>query len=1063
MRHSQTARLVLITFAVLAASLPAASGAAAAQGEDSPPALDSLQFRTIGPAVVGGRIADIAAVDADTFYVAAATGNLWKTTNRGTTWEALFEQEEVNSIGDVTVAPSNPDVIWVGTGEANNRQSSPWGAGVYRSRDGGRTWDFRGLEQTRHIGRIVVHPDDPNTAWVAAGGNLWAASEARGVFRTRDGGDSWEKVLYIDADTGATDIAIAPGDPETIIAATYQRRRSACCFVGGGPGSGLHRTRDGGDTWERLAEGLPEGDMGRIGLDFFAGDGNLVMAVIEAGGGATGVYRSEDRGTTGAKTSDTNPRPMYFSQIRIDPQDPQRVYVLGQDLYISDDGGRTFTDEGALSVHLDHHALWIDPSDPGHMIIGSDGGVSVSFDRSRTWRMLDNLPLAQFYEIGVDLQEPHYRVFGGLQDNGSWGGPASTRDSRGIRNADWFNINGGDGFYTVVDPNDPTVVFAESQNGNLARLDLRTMERQSIRPLPRNEQAEEAEPESEAAEYRWNWNTPIVLSAHDTATVYTGANVVLRSLDRGYSWEAISPDLTRAIDRDAEELMGVTPGRDTLSRHDGISSYGNITTLSESPLNAQELYVGTDDGTVQRSRDGGASWTDLTETFPELPDRAYVSRLRASATVPGRVYASFDNHYGGDFRPFVYRSENHGDSWTAIVAGLPDWSVNVVTEHPRNPNLLFLGNELGLYVSWDAGDSWRRFTSNLPTVPVDDIVVHPTRNDLVLGTHGRGVWILDDLGALEHLADAIASERPVVLPVRDAYAFNAYSPQQWTGDSEYAAPAGPRGALLRYFVPESWQPEAADAAEPQETEAREAGGDPVMHLEISALDGGLVRELEVPATPGLHHLSWDLRTDPPFEPEPGSQTGRGRFFGPPPGIRVLPGDYQVSVAGDPDTPAQTFAVLLDPELDVSSEDLQARQAAMQKAYEFARPFSEANAALQRLREQAGDAAGQIREAGGNEPLAAQAKELTERLSELGDSLGEYRRASFAAFSIERSTTRPTDDQTRALDRARVALPGLIGELNEVITVQLPALYSAMNAAGIRPDPGEPIDMPSWQR
>ena len=548
--------------------------------------LSALSWRTIGPAVMGGRIADLAAVDGDTFYAGAVTGNLWKTTNRGTTWEVFFDNEDVNSIGDVTIAPSNPNIVWIGTGEANNRQSSPWGAGVYKSIDGGRTWKHKGLSDSRHIGHIVIHPTDPDVVVVAAGGNLWAPSEERGVFRSLDGGDSWEKVLYVDENTGATDLAMAPGDPDTLIAAMYQRRRSACCFVGGGPGSGLYRSSDGGGTWEELTEGLPAGDKGRIGVDFFHRNSNVVFAVVEArrvsadvreAGDETpgaGVYRSLDRGSTWEQMSDTNPRPMYFSQIRVDPNDVQRIYVLGAQLFVSEDGGRTFRNDGARNVHSDFHAMWIDPSDSGHLILAGDGGVAVSFDRSDTWRVLDNLPVAQFYEIGVDMRDPYW-VYGGLQDNGSWGAPSATRDVRGIRNADWINVNGGDGFFTRVDPNDPTIMFAESQNGNITRINLAAMERQSVRPVPRQVDGESSESEDEEGEgdgepdpYRWNWNSPITISQHDSSTIYAAGNVLLRSNDRGYTWREISPDLTKAIDRDEEEIMGSTAGPGTLSRHD---------------------------------------------------------------------------------------------------------------------------------------------------------------------------------------------------------------------------------------------------------------------------------------------------------------------------------------------------------------------------------------------------------------------------------------------------------------------------------------------------------------
>jgi photosystem II stability/assembly factor-like uncharacterized protein len=1033
--------------------------------------LSALQFRAIGPAVMGGRIADIAAVDADTFYVGAASGNLWKTTNRGTTWEPLFEDEDVNSIGDVTLAPSNPSILWIGTGEANNRQSSPWGAGVYRSNDGGRNWQFMGLENTRHIGRILIHPSNPEVVYVAAVGNLWAESEDRGVYRTEDGGTTWERILHVDADTGAIDIAMHPTDPNTILAAMYQRRRTACCFVGGGPGSGLYRTTDGGDSWAEVA-GLPDGDKGRMGLDFYQADGNIAFAVVEAAGDGRGVYRSADGGATWEKTSDTNPRPMYYSQIRVDPQNAARVYVLGVQIHVSDDGGRTF-DSRAREVHSDHHAMWIDPTDSDHVLIGGDGGVSVSFDRATTWRMIDNLPIGQFYEIGVDLQTP-YMVYGGLQDNGSWGGPSATLDARGIRNADWFNVHGGDGFYTRVVPDDPTVMFAESQSGNLSRVNLTTMERQGIRPVSRPTPPAEGEEEEDPEPYRFNWNSPVIISGHDSQTIYYGGNVLTRSNDRGLTWEEISPDLTRAIDREEEVIMGVNPTRGVLSLNDGVSNHSNITTIVESPLDAGELYVGTDDGYVQRTRDGGGTWTNLTETFPGLPERAYVSRLAASATLPGRVYATFDHHQAGDFRPYVYASNDYGDSWQPITNGLPDWSINVIAEHPSNPDLLFLGNELGVYVSFDRGDQWQRLKNNLPTVPVDDIVIHPVANDLVLGTHGRSIWILDDITPLEHMAAAMESTGPYMFPIRDAVQFSINSPQGWVGTAEYRAANPQQGAVVRFMLPYPAEVEAGAAdeadAEDAETDARaDARGEDETEesdttLLIKDADGNVVRELDAELQPGLNEVVWDMRTEPPYQPDPDAPPQRGRFGGPPPGMRVLPGEYTVELTAGDDVATSTVAVHLDPRASISPADLALRQETMVKAWEFAGAYNDANMAVTRLTGQLSTAQDLIKASGSaSEELTAMADEAAASIASVRESLQGERRVLFSAFGLERSTTRPTDDQIWSIDRARERLPAMIEQINAIITTAVPALWDRMNEEGLRPDAGDPVALPAWRR
>ena len=619
------AYVILISWILVLPALPVLGSQAQAQdgtSKDPMAVTGFLKWREIGPAVVGGRISDLAVDEADTrnIYVGTATGGVWKSTNHGTTWTAVFTDQSTASIGDVTLAPSNPNVVWVGTGEPQNRQSSPWGDGVFKSMDGGRTWASQGLRETRHISRIQVHPRNPDIAYVAAVGNLWRSSPERGVYKTTDGGTIWDLVLFVDDETGAIDLIMDPDDPNTLFAAMYQRQRTAWGFNGGGPGSGIHRTLDGGATWERLEDGLPEGDLGRIGLDVYKRDGNLVFATVQARRGQSGVYASRDRGDTWEKLSSTNPRPMYFSLIRVDPNNSERVYVGGQNLMRSDDGGRTFTSDGARNVHLDHHALWIDPSNSNRLVLGSDGGVSTSFDGSETWRFYDNLPVSQFYEIGYDTRNPYW-VCGGLQDNGSWCGPTNTLDSQGIRNADWQNIGGGDGFYVQIDPEDSSVLYAESQGGRISRVNLVTGERISIAPAPNFDLEEGSprkkdypsadDPDPEDTQYRFNWNTPTLLSSHDRNTVYTGSQMLMRSTDQGMTWSQISPDLTFDMDRSQLAIMGVLPSDSMISRHDGVSTYSTLTTVGESPIRPDVLYTGSDDGRVMgtqgRRRELGGS------------------------------------------------------------------------------------------------------------------------------------------------------------------------------------------------------------------------------------------------------------------------------------------------------------------------------------------------------------------------------------------------------------------------------------------------------------------------
>ena len=1069
-----------------------------------------LEWREIGPAVVGGRISDIAVDEDDTriIYVGTATSGIWKSTNHGTTWEPLFTDQSTSSIGDVTLAPSNPNVVWVGTGEPQNRQSSPWGDGVFKSVDGGLTWVNKGLRETRHISRIQVHPRNPDIAYVAAVGNLWKDNPERGVYKTMDGGDSWELVLFSDSNTGAIDLVMDPSDPNTLFAAMYSRRRTAWGFNGSGPGSGIYRTVDGGVNWTRLEEGLPDGDLGRIGLDIYRRDGNLVFATVQARRGQTGVYASNDRGDSWEKLSDTNPRPMYFSQIRVDPNDPKRIYVGGVNLMRSDDGGRTFTSDGARNVHLDHHALWIDPSNSNHLLLGSDGGVSASFDRSETWRFYNNLPIAQYYEIGFDYRNPYW-VCGGLQDNGSWCGPTNTLDSQGIRNADWEHAGGGDGFYVRIDPTDPSVVYSESQNGSIRRLDTNTGERTTIRPTPRfeldegsipkKEYASAEDPDAEARQYRFNWNTPMLISAHDPSTLYVGSQMLLKSTDRGLNWTQISGDLTFDIDRSQLPIMDVVPSDSMLARHDGVSFYSTVTTLSESPLNASVLYTGSDDGRVMGTRDGGATWLDLTEDVEDLPSDTYVSRIVASNTEEGRVYATFDGHYSGDFAPYVYVSDDFGENWRPITSGLPQTSVNVLTEHPDEANLLFLGNEVGVFASLDAGDSWEPLMNGLPTVPVDDIRIHPAYDDLVIGTHGRGVWVLDDVTPLEQLAGgSILAGAPYLFRGGQTIQWRIQNVQEWTASGEFRLPNPTVGAIIRYWIPEGFDLGGADSGgdnndedddenesrnennenEDNENEDRnedrngngngvgngESDEHPPLEIKILTATGRDVRTIEGPSTPGAHEVLWDLRIDPAYDPQPtqgggrggGGGGGGGGGFGAR-GPTVLPGVYQIQLDVGQTTMLGDLTVRQDPRITVSRADLAARQSAMMSMYALQAPVYEARQALGRLRGQLSDVEELLRDADATESFGAEVDEIQEALDDVGGDLA--RLPMGAGRQIEASTSRPTEDQLQDVERAWQDAPDILDRLNELILSRIPALNRRLDAEGVRADPGQSVEVP----
>jgi len=881
--------------------------------------------------VMGGRIDDFAVVESnpDIIYVGSASGGVFKTTNGGTTWTALFDDQPSSSIGDITLAPSDPSIVWVGTGEANNRQSSSWGNGVYKSTDGGATWQHMGLDGTMHIGRIAISPADPNTVYVAALGSLWGPSKDRGVYKTTDGGKTWNKVLFVNDDTGVSDIAMDPQSPGTLIAAAYQRRRTVYGYDGSGPGSGLYKTTDGGATWKKLETGLPwdpdrdkadddaqtVNEIGRIGVDFYRKDPNIVYAVVEHAHG--GVFRSDDAGETWTKMSDTDPRGSYYSQIRVDPNNDQRLWVAGAQMFVSEDGGKTFVRNYVQRIHGDFHAIWIDPNDSNMMLAGSDGGIHLSRDRGRTWDFLNVIPLAQFYEIGLDNENP-YRICGGLQDNNVWCGPSATMEFRGISAADWYTVGGGDGFYAQFDPNDPGIVYAESQDGNVLRRNLGTHEARSIRP-----------PAPEGERYRFQWNSPIVVSTHAKNTIYYGGNYLFKSTDRGDTWTRLGPDLTNGQDRNTLPIMGRVPDKYTLSRDDGVEHWPAITTVSESPLNADVLYVGTDDGNLQVTRDAGKTWKNVAERVRGVPKGTYVSRVVASKYNEGTAYATFDGHRSDDRTMYVYVTSDYGESWKPIRNGLPDGDIaHVIREHFRDPNLLFLGTEHGLYVSPDRGAHWTRLKLNLPTVPVDDIEIQARENDLVLGTHGRSIWILDDITPLEQWSDAINSENLHLFDIRPATEWRLANRGGNTGHQVFFGENPPNGAAITYFL----------KSKPAKDEK--------VKITITDKNGKVVREMDGDDDPGVNRVVWDLRTKPvdespsPFAPPPETRTrgarrrapagGGGGFFRFTGALRVEPGVYTVKLAEGPTEQTKSVTVVEDPRVQFSDADRAARAQALEQ-------------------------------------------------------------------------------------------------------------------------------------
>jgi photosystem II stability/assembly factor-like uncharacterized protein len=866
--------------------------------------LAELRFRSVGPAVTGGRIHDVEALPDDpaTIYLATASGGIWKSTNKGTTWTAIFDDQPVSTFGDVAIAPSNPDIIWAGTGEQNNRQSTSWGDGVYRSEDGGDSWVHLGLEETRHIGRLIVHPDDPDVAYVAALGNLWAPSRERGVYKTTDGGTTWEQALFVDTLTGVIDLVMDPSEPNTLYAAAYQRQRRAWGFNGGGPGSGIYKTTDGGSNWQRLENGIPSGDLGRIGLAIAATNHLVLNAIIEHAE-ERGIYRSEDGGATWEKVNRLNQRPMYYSHIYIDPTNEDRVYSLATSFYKSEDGGRMFRTMPTrptydVGVHSDFHAMWIDPGNSEHFYLVGDAGLHETWDRGETFIRINNLPIGQFYAVGVDMRDPYY-IYGGMQDNHSWLGPSRTRHWTGIINDDWRQIGFGDGMYHQPDPTNHRYVYGNAQNGGLVRVDPETGDHLDIRPYPADGEAP----------YRFDWVTPSLISQHDPSVVYFGGNRLFISRDRGVSWER-TEDLTRGIDRAGMQLMGVLGSESMLSKNDGTSSFGEITTIAESPIDASILWVGTDDGNVHISTDGGTTWIEVSGDVPGVRDGTYVSRVIASVSGAGVAYVAFDAHRDGDFAPYVFKTIDFGLTWTPLTDGLPrEGSVNVIREHPANPSLLFLGTEHALFVSADAGANWTRFRSNLPTTLYDDLVIHPRDNDLIVATHGRSIWILDDLAPLVEWSARVASSAEHLFSIRPATIFQYWKDTSYRGQGAYAGENPAVGAIISYYLAESIE----DAS-----------------IIIMDERGRVIRRIEVPGSAGVvHRVVWDLRHEPPpFQSNsdqtetapalPHPVTPRGPF--------VVPGTYTATlrVGGAPRS-SQNVEVRGDPLLSITQAEWRDRE------------------------------------------------------------------------------------------------------------------------------------------
>lgn len=1060
----------------------------------SSPTFNGLKFRSIGPAFTSGRVSTFA-VDPNNpshYFVAAASGGVWKTSNNGTTWTPVFDREGSYSIGAIALDPKNPLTVWVGTGENNSQRSVSYGNGIYRSDDSGKTWKNLGLKTSEHIGRIAIDPKDSNSVYVAAQGPLWGPGGDRGLFKTTDGGKTWKKTLSISDNTGVTDVVIDPQSPETLYAAAYQRRRHMWTLINGGPESALYKSTDAGASWNKLKAGLPTTDLGRIGLAISPADSNVIYATVEAADKKGGIFRSNDRGSSWERRNEYDVTAMYYSRIVADPKFVDRVYIMNVFLLVSDDGGKTLRRLGEKSKHVDNHDIWIDPNNNDHYLVGCDGGLYESYDRGANWEFKRNLPITQFYDVTTDNAMPFYNVYGGAQDNFSFGGPSRTRSVSGIVNSDWFVTNGGDGFRSQVDPEDPNTVYAELQNGSLARFDKLTGERMGIQPQPgRGEEP-----------LRWNWDSPFIVSPHSHTRLYFAADKLFRSDDRGDSWQVISGQLSRGLDRDKLPVMGKVWGMDAVAKNASTAFFGNASALAESPKKDGLIYVGTDDGLIQVTEDGGKNWRKI-DAVPGVAELSYVSRIVASNTQANTVYVAFENHQNADFKPYLLKSTDAGRTWVSITGNLPkNHPLWAIAEDHVNPNLLFVGTEFGLFFTIDGGQKWTQLKGGLPTIQVRDLTIQKRENDLVVGTFGRGIYILDNYSPLRLLKPEMLKQEAQLFPVKDALLYIQSQPlggrgKSFQGESFFTAENPPFGATFSYYLKDELKtgkakrqeaekdaakkntpvtlPRLADLSAEEEEEA------PAIIFTITDSSGRIVRRLTGPVTAGMQRVTWDLRYPPTSLPPPPNPDNEDPFGDGPGGPLVMPGIYKVSLAKRVDgvmaplsTP-QDFSVVVPGQEGMSPGDraalveFQQKVARLQRAVQGAldaanalkprlalirRALLETPAAPDKLLDDAAALDKRtndiLRALRGDNALRARNINLPPSISErVGDIVGSQRL----------STARPTQTQINQYTAAAQDFEQTLLQLRQLIEGDLVRLEKQMEAAGAPWTPGR---IPEWK-
>jgi len=1051
----------------------------------SPGNLSGLKFRSIGPALTSGRIADFAVnpQDHSEYYVAVAAGNAWKTTNSGITWAPVFDNYGAWSIAEVEIDPRNPNVVWVGTGEYNSQRAIGYGDGVYRSEDRGKSWKNMGLTTSEHIGRIAIDPRNSHV-YVAAQGPLWGPGGERGLYKSIDNGKTWKQIYSISENTGFTDIVIDPKDPDTLYAASYQRRRHVFTLINGGPESAIYKSTDAGATWTKLTGGLPMGDVGRIGLAISPANPDVIYAIIEAEGDTGGFFCSMDRGVTWEKRNKyTSGSAQYYNRIFADPKNVNKVFSMDTVSRVSEDGGRNFRPIGNKNRHVDDHAFWIDPNDTRHLLIGGDGGIYETFDSGENWLYKPNLPVTQFYRVTVDDALPFYNVLGGTQDNNSMVGPSRTISADGIVNTDWTITQGGDGFESEVEPGNPNIIYAQAQYGNLVRYDKKSGESISIRPT-----------EGKGEAYRWNWNSPLIISPHSPTRLYFAANILFRSDDRGNTWKKVSGDLTRQIDRNKLPVMGKIQSPDAVAKNASTSLFGNIVALTESPKKEGLIYVGTDDGLVQVTEDGGANWRKI-ETFPGVPNMTYVSFLYASLFDADTVYACFENRKNNDLKPYVLKSSDRGKTWVSLISNLPQrGSAYCIAQDHVRKELLFLGTEFGVYFTIDEGQKWVQLKSGIPTTAVYDMTVQRRENDLVLATFGRGFYILDNYTPLRELTLDTLKKSAHIFSIKDAIMFLPQGARYGQGETYFRAKNPDIGAVFTYFVKEApktlKQKRKAEEKEatkkgipiryPSLDELRAEDDEPAPFLLFTITDepGQVVRQLKTPAVPGLQRLTWDLRY--PLNLAFGfqrddSDSQRG-------GVLVLPGKYSVSIS---QSVAGVLTPLAGPEtFNVVPLNIVAFPAQDRKAMvEFQDKVAELGRAVNSAERVASDTAEKLKQIkavllsskGAFPGLLKKAEKLDTQLRQLnrtlsGDETIAKRnenqppsvsdRVMGIIYSYGDSTSSPTQTMIEQFQIAGEEFEPLLAKLKAFIEVDMKKFEEELEAARVTWTPGR---IPSWKK